>query len=533
MMVTMDQSREAGMSARALLRVVGDLVVAAVLALVLGAVYLIDSRAVQAPSAPPSLPKTAGVPPPPPDPPPPPPPPSRKVDSTPRVVVDTTPDGRFGLVSLTGNPDDPSDDNKQLTFSRHGETNNTRVMVDGRAPTFGDSQGETVESWHSELDGSMVIVWSYRQVLVREAVRLVPGDLSDRIDTMRVTYALKNTGSTAHEVGIRVMLDTLIGGNDGVPFIVPGREGMVTEPLVMRGPDVPDFVQSLEREDLRNPGVIVDIGLYPHEGEERPSELVLTHWPGGDAEWDYDRSEPFGHDSAAGIYYEPRPLLPGQTRSVGFSYGLGTISSTATKNARLSLTAGGPIRAGSSFWFVALVNSPRPGQTVTLTLPDGLTLRRPVTSSQEVKGSGAYTQLSWLVEVASELIGSVAVEAALEPGGFRERQMFTIQPADVQLSLVARGPFRSGRSFWVSALVRNPRAGQSVTLTLTDGLTFAEGHGATSPVAAGKTAGYAQVNWLVVPTARLEGERDLIVRLSPDAVDSRATIQIAPGDLTH
>ena len=233
MMVTMDQSREAGMPARALLRVVGDLVVAAVLALVLGVVYLIDSRGVQAPSVPPSLPESAGVPPPPPEPPPPPPPPSRKVDSTPRVVVDTTPDGRFGLVSLTGNPDDPSDDDKQLTFSRHGETNNTRVMVDGGAPVFGDSQGETVESWHSELDGSMIIVWSYRQVLVREAVRLVPGDLSDRIDTMRVTYALKNTGSTAHEVGIRVMLDTLIGGNDGVPFIVPGRDGMVTGPLVM------------------------------------------------------------------------------------------------------------------------------------------------------------------------------------------------------------------------------------------------------------------------------------------------------------
>ena len=108
--------------------------------------------------------------------------------------------------------------------------------------------------------------------------------------------------------------------------------------------------------------MIVDIGLYPHEGEERPSELVLSHWPGSDAEWDYDRSEPFGHDSAAGIYYAPRPLLPGQTRSVGFSYGLGTISSTATKNSRLSLTAGGPIRAGSSFWLVALVNSPRPGR---------------------------------------------------------------------------------------------------------------------------------------------------------------------------
>ena len=37
------------------------------------------------------------------------------------------------------------------------------------------------------------------------------------MDGVQVTYKLKNTGTTSREVGLRVMIDSLIGGNDGVP----------------------------------------------------------------------------------------------------------------------------------------------------------------------------------------------------------------------------------------------------------------------------------------------------------------------------
>jgi hypothetical protein len=432
---------------------------------------------------------------------------------------------------MTGNPDDSSDDNKRLTYSPDGATNNTRVMVDGQTPIFGGPEGQTVEGWHTSADRSIVFAWSYHEILVRQAVRLVPGDVSQRMDTIRVTYQLKNTGTTTREVGLRVMLDTLIGDNDGVPFIVPGREGIVTNPLVLEGAQVPDFVRSLERPSLESPGVVVDINLVPSEGEERPGELVLSHWPGGGAEWNYDRYSPFNADSAAGLYYASAPLQPGRSRSMGFSYGLGTLSSTATRNARLSLTAGGPIRSGSSFWLVALVSNPSRGQNVKLTLPAGLTPRQPASPSQVVEGSGPYTQLSWLVEVAPELLGGVEVQATLDPGGITERQSLRVQPPDAQLSLMPHGPFRAGRSFWVSALVRNPGMGQSVTLTLPNGLSLAGGHTASMPVGAAGPSGHAQMNWLVVAGPGAEGRQEVLVRLAPDGVDSRATIEIARGSL--
>ncbi len=142
MAATIDGPKDAAPGARSSTRLAVDVLVAAALAVVLGAVFLLDSRTPQAPppAAPPDL-VDAPAPPPPEPPPPPPGPLARPADSTPRVVLHTRPDGRFGLVCLTGNPDDPSDDGKQLTFSSDGQTNNTRVMVDGRSPEFGASEG--------------------------------------------------------------------------------------------------------------------------------------------------------------------------------------------------------------------------------------------------------------------------------------------------------------------------------------------------------------------------------------------------------
>jgi hypothetical protein len=453
------------------------------------------------------------------------------------VRVQTTPDGRFGLVTLSGNPDDPYDDNKRLTFHNLGGTNNTRVRVDGDSPLFGGPEGATVMPVRAEADGAHVMVWEYRGVKVRQRLQIVPGDISRRADSLRVTYTLENTAQTSRSVGLRVMIDTLIGDNDGVPFLVPGRQGIVTGPLTLDGPAVPDFVQSLERGNLDSPGVVVDIGLSSAEGEERPGTLTLTHWPGEEAGWDYRRSDPFDSDTAVGIYYPTRTLAAGASRSMGFSYGLGMLSSTASRNASLSLTTSGATRSGASFWLMVLVKNPRQGQSVTLTLPAGLTPHRPASPRQPLSAGGPYTQLSWLIDVAPTTLGPVEIAAALEPVGVTERQRLNVQPPDVQLSLLPHGPYRAGHPFWVSALVRNPRAGQAVMLSLPDGLTLTGGGAATQPLTSEAVThaagGYVQLNWLVVPGRRVEGRRALMAKLAPEGTDARIEIEISAASLTQ
>lgn len=320
------------------------------------------------------------------------------------------------------------------------------------------------------------------------------------------------------------MLDMLIGSNDGVPFIVPGVEGIVTEPKSYRGQETPHFIQALEVANLAAPGVVAYVGFRAGRVEQ-PSEVVLTHWPGsGGAEWNYDRTRAFGTDTAVGIYYEPKPLAPGAIRTVAFTYGLGSIS--PPKSAKLSLTAGGPFRSGGEFYVAALVQNPKEHQVVRLRLPNGLTLKPKDSSEKVVPRGDNYTQLSWLVQIDGGFFGEAEVKATLEPDGVEEVVKYLVQPRDVRLILrPQKPPLRVGKRFWVSALVQNPRKGQTVELKLPSGFVLSTGHEVRKSVPLAKGSGRSsQVDWLV--QASQPTSEEIAVVLSPDGVEDKVSVKI-------
>jgi hypothetical protein len=73
-------------------------------------------------------------------------------------------------------------------------------------------------------------------------------------------------------------------------------------------------------------------------------------------------------DSAVTIYWDEKELGPKQTRTVGFAYGLGSVTSDQGEG-QLGLTAGGEVVAGKEFTLTAYVKNPAPGTSITLTLP--------------------------------------------------------------------------------------------------------------------------------------------------------------------
>ncbi len=76
------------------------------------------------------------------------------------------------------------------------------------------------------------------------------------------------------------------------------------------------------------------------------------------------------------------PLEPGKTRTVGFSYGLGSVSNKEAVGPKPGkepvgkwlLTVGGRIARDSEFTLTALVQKPAKDEKLTLSLPDGLKL---------------------------------------------------------------------------------------------------------------------------------------------------------------
>jgi hypothetical protein len=337
------------------------------------------------------------------------------------------PSMRFGL--LAKDPSNP-DRVKKLTFDEHGRSNNTVLLVDGQQFLFGepnprdpslgfdlrDPPGEWVEM-KAKLEGQtagrprdgLASTWWLpgRRLRITQEAEIVPGAQSRLLDTCLVRYTLENRDTKDHRVGIRFMLDTFIGDNDGVPFTIPGATDLCDTEMQFDRPErVPDFIQALEKDDLRNPGTVAYLQFRIGANVESPSRVLLGGWPnpelrkpsppfrrkgidGARAQltgWevpdisikermsilkDGRREIVEANDSAVTMYWGEQRLEAGKTRVVGFTYGLGSVDSRES-GGHLLLTVGGRLVPQVEFTLTALVHNPQLGETLTLELPPSL-----------------------------------------------------------------------------------------------------------------------------------------------------------------
>lgn len=344
------------------------------------------------------------------------------ISATPEVILRIDGTGRFGLTTTSG---------KRLTFDADGGTNNTRVQVDGTDAIFGESGGTF--STRPQMNGTgMVAAWTFREIETREEVTITAGATTRRTDTMRIQYTLTNRGARSHQVAIRVMLDTLIGDNDGVPFLLAGENTITTRAKDLRGASVPDYIQALEREDIKNPGTMVNLAMRGGDATP-PDRLVLAHWPGGDAIWEYLPQQGgvgagWAQDSSAGLYYDVKPLAPNEARTIVFYYGLGGIAAAG----KLGVTVPLEVMETEKFSIIVVVMNPQDSQRVTLTLPSSIALADGDTATKNVTPApgAAYTQVSWKLRAKSPS-DAASISVRLDPEGDTASQTIRIQPCGV------------------------------------------------------------------------------------------------------
>ncbi|HTU16553.1 MAG TPA: hypothetical protein VMG10_00705 [Gemmataceae bacterium] len=309
---------------------------------------------------------------------------------------------RFGLlVTDASNPDK----RKKLTFDEHGRSNNTVIRLDGKEAIFGEPPGEWDKmkgKLSSETEGlpreGLGSSWwmPERKLKVTQEVEIVAGTQSGRLDTCLVRYFLKNTDKRVHRVGIRFMLDTYIGANDGVPFLIPGDSHLCDTKKAFDTPaKVPDFIQALEKEDLQNPGTVAYLQFRIGKNVESPERVLLGGWPNPALEeigiraaqaqltgWEVpfiSIKERVGRkvadDSAVTMYWNEQQLEPGKSRTVGFAYGLGNVD-THESGGHILLTVGGRLVPHGEFTLTALVHDPKAGEKLTLELPNGFSIAK-------------------------------------------------------------------------------------------------------------------------------------------------------------
>ena len=234
---------------------------------------------------------------------------------------------------------DYKDKFKKLTFDEQGRTNNTVVNIGGFEYFFGDKTPDNrfwAASRWSPLPNkrhgyTSTMDFTQYKVKVKQHVEIVPGQ-SGYLDTCLVWYHVENYGDVPEKVGVRFMLDTYIGANDGVPFTAPGVKGFIDDSRDFPAAEVPPYLEAVENpDDPKNPGTVARIGLknikLPGVDLQDLDDVKICHYPGTGAQTRWSPPEPLQSikdpppDSCVFLYWPYVEMAAKSKRDLAFTFG--------------------------------------------------------------------------------------------------------------------------------------------------------------------------------------------------------------------
>ena len=290
------------------------------------------------------------------------------VDPTPRIRF--TPSGLGVQVRDEGN--------RQLHLSSM-----TMLNVDGQVLQAG--QGGRFEKVNQTLPRTpggrvrqgYVTVYHQNDLRITQTSEVVATKPSERdrkreMGTVLVRYTVENIGKQPRKFGLRQYFDIYIITNDGAMFAAPNFPNKILDGIELKEKTLPDYVQCLERPDLKNPGYVAHLTVDLGSSIEKASRVVLTRHGAGFGAWDMPAIESMG-DSAMGVFFDPKEIKPGGKREFGYAYGKG-IAVAPESEGRVEVRLGGSFEPGKLFTITAQVHDPVAGQALILELPKGMSL---------------------------------------------------------------------------------------------------------------------------------------------------------------
>lgn len=301
---------------------------------------------------------------------------------------------RFSIETTGGDPSHDRDNELPLIYGRPKPwTSYTSIAIGNDVYGFGEKSrrraGKTAKYGTvvttNNTDSSLQTTVQMGPIVGTQTLSFFRNPLTNVNDSVLIHYTLTNTSQTTHLVGLRMMMDTMLGTNDASPFRI-GASAVVSE-TIYTGDEIADYWQSFDR--LSQPNIVAQ-GLLRHAPSKLtpPDDLILMNW-GTLADHPYNVTVTKGAsfiregedepDTALALMYRQQPLAPNETRHYRTVMGLGGIS-VSPGDVSLGLTAPSALAIGDSNTYTIIayiVNNG--GFTVKnaraiLNLPVGVTL---------------------------------------------------------------------------------------------------------------------------------------------------------------
>lgn len=326
--------------------------------------------------------------------------------------------GRYTVATEDGLPNKTSDRNRLLSFfDTTPDTSFTTIRIDGKDYIFGNDYGFQggIVSATTVQGTTATTVWQLDGVQVTQQLRLITDFADPDVGNVRIRYEIANGSGKSVQLGSRILLDTMLGANDGSAMLVDRL--YVTNETAFSGEQVPMVWQSSDQQYAAN--VTAQGILYGWEDGLRPDKMVAAHWNTlANTKWDCQinpylnfstNKNQFGRaDSAVALYYDPSELPAGETRIYETYYGIGSISDTVGTGAlsvqinapqKLTLDSSGEAYASGSDPFDVVVqvtnvtDEKLSNVSIELGLSDGLQLADGTNAVYaDLDAQGSYTQ---------------------------------------------------------------------------------------------------------------------------------------------
>lgn len=283
-----------------------------------------------------------------------------------KITVDNA-TGRFGIRTVEGQPVRKKDQNVDMMFRGDDpETSFTTFKIDGTDYIFGNPY-KFGANFFSETTAPKIIrnangtqqietIWKIKEVQIKQILMLYT-DSTDLLNAgnVNIRYQVVNNGNAQIELGSRILLDTMVGSNDGPQFQIGTttkspllvERTLVHDPAALGIPEadqayykLPAYWVMKDKLELDNP-LATNVMAYGFNNIAEANinivdKMTVAHWNNlANTKWDYtpnpnldftkDTNDFGTADSAVAFYWNPKTLAKQASQTFETVYGLGEI----------------------------------------------------------------------------------------------------------------------------------------------------------------------------------------------------------------